>query len=180
MLFESPVRRVSINRRRCPDEKASEAMHGLILFPLRRFAGDEFARTREDVGWDLVGAMFLFVLWGLSSLSSHALPETLALPAHAEPGVNASGFLASSGNPSREEPQGLLAHGKDHCQWCRNDEQVAAGAGTGEPEESLGVTRSTSLNRLVRTRMPGGVGRAVSNGRPYPISPDLGDLGLLQ
>ena len=25
------------------------------------------------------------------------------------------------------------------------------------------------LNRLVRTRMLGGVGRAVSNGRPYPI-----------
>jgi hypothetical protein len=62
--------------------------------------------------------------------------------------------VASSGNPSWEEPQGLLAHGKDHCQWCWNDEQVAAGAGTGEPEKSLGVTRSTSLNRLVRTRMP--------------------------
>ena len=46
---------------------------------------------------------------------------------------------------------------------------MAAGAGTGEPEESLGVTRSTSLNRLVRTRMPGGVGRAVRDGRPYPM-----------
>jgi transposase len=72
----------------------------------------------------------------------------------------------SSGHPSREEPQGLLAYGENHCQWSRDDEQVAAGAGTGEPEESLGVTRSTSLNRLVRTRMPGGVGRAVRNGRP--------------
>ena len=29
------------------------------------------------------------------------------------------------------------------------------------------------LNRLVRTRMPGGVGRAVRNGRPYPISPSF-------
>ena len=28
---------------------------------------------------------------------------------------------------------------------------------------------TTSLNRLVRTRMPSGVGRAVRNSRPYPI-----------
>ena len=51
---------------------------------------------------------------------------------------------ARSTDPSREEPQGpgLLAYGKDHCQWCWTDGQVAAGAGTGEPEESLGVTCS--------------------------------------
>lgn len=96
---------------------------------------------------------------GRGSSYSHVLLETLALPAHAEPGANAIWRIASSGNPSREEPQGLLAYGKDHCQWSRNDEQVVAGAGTGEPEEPLGVTRSTSLNRLVRTRMPGGVGK---------------------
>jgi len=31
------------------------------------------------------------------------------------------------------------------------------------------LTSLSALNRLVRTRMLGGVGRAVSNGRPYPI-----------
>ena len=39
-------------------------------------------------------------------------------------------------------------------------------------DPALGETCLTSLsdlNRLVRTRMLGGVGRAVSNGRPYPI-----------
>ena len=39
-------------------------------------------------------------------------------------------------------------------------------------DPALGETCLTSLsdlNRLVRTRMLGGVGRAVSNDRPYPI-----------
>ena len=39
-----------------------------------------------------------------------------------------------------------------------------------EPENTLGGTCSASPNRLMRSRMSGGVGRAVSNGRPYPIS----------
>jgi hypothetical protein len=60
----------------------------------------------------------------------------------AQPGTNAFRRVASSGNPSREEPQGLLAHGENHCQWSRHDEQVVAGAGTGEPEKSLSVTCS--------------------------------------
>ena len=64
------------------------------------------------------------------------------------------------------------AYGKDHCPRCRDNERVAAGAGTGEPEESLGCTCSTSLNRLVQTRMPGGVGRAVRDGR----LPDLSEI----
>ena len=33
------------------------------------------------------------------------------------------------------------------------------------------LTALSDLNRLVRTRMLGGVGRAVSNDRPYPIRP---------
>ncbi len=35
------------------------------------------------------------------------------------------------------------------------------------------LTSLSTLNRLVRTRMLGGVGRAVSNDRPYPIRPGL-------
>jgi len=35
------------------------------------------------------------------------------------------------------------------------------------------LTSLSDLNRLVRTRMLSGVGRAVSNDRPYPISSPL-------
>jgi len=41
------------------------------------------------------------------------------------------------------------------------------------------LTSLSDLNRLVRTRMLGGVGRAVSNDRPYPIRPRLGALPAL-
>ena len=40
-----------------------------------------------------------------------------------------------------------------------------------EFKDSLGRTCSSSLNRRMRTRMSGGVGRASGNRRPYPISP---------
>ena len=38
-----------------------------------------------------------------------------------------------------------------------------------ESEDSLGKTCSSSLNRLVRTRMLGGVGKVPGDGHPYPI-----------
>ena len=51
-------------------------------------------------------------------------------------------------------------------------------------DPALGETCLTSLsdlNRLVRTRMLGGEGRAVSNGRPYPIRrPKLSDRAPVQ
>ena len=68
-----------------------------------------------------------------------------------------------------EESQGALAHGENHRQWCRDDECLVRAAGRGESEESLGESCSSSSNRLVRTRMLGGVGRAAREGRPYPI-----------
>jgi hypothetical protein len=100
---------------------------------------------------------------GMPSFDRRDLTAESVLP------VGGDRRLASSGNPSREEPQGLLAHGENHCQWSRDDEQVAAGAGTGEPEESLGVTRSASLNRQVRTRMPRWCGEG---GQKWPPLPD--------
>ncbi|MBX3420471.1 MAG: group II intron reverse transcriptase/maturase [Pirellulaceae bacterium] len=42
--------------------------------------------------------------------------------------------------------------------------------GVPEPKDFMERTCSSSLNRRMRTRMSGGVGRAVSNDRPYPIS----------
>ena len=77
---------------------------------------------------------------------------------------------ASSGDPTCEESQGLLAHGENHSQWCRDDECLVRATGRGEPKESMGGTCSASSNRLVRTRTLGGVGRAAREGRPYPIT----------
>lgn len=49
------------------------------------------------------------------------------------------------------------------------NKRVVAIARTVEPEKSLGRTDPASLNRLVRTRMPGGVGKVPGNGHPYAI-----------
>ena len=74
-------------------------------------------------------------------------------------------------DPTRQDSQRSVAHGQDDCEWCRYDECLVILARCLESEDSLGKTCSSSWNRLVRTRMLGGVGRTVSNGRPYPISP---------
>jgi hypothetical protein len=49
---------------------------------------------------------------------------------------------------------------------------VAGATGTSLAQTTLVRPRSASRNRLMRTRTSGGVGRAVSNGGPYPISSD--------
>ena len=73
-------------------------------------------------------------------------------------------------DPTRQDSQRSVAHGQDDCEWCRYDECLVILARCLESEDSLGKTCSSSWNRLVRTRMLGGVGRTVSNDRPYPIS----------
>ena len=66
-----------------------------------------------------------------------------------------------------------LAYGKDDRKWCRDDERLVSFAGCLESENPQGRTRSSSWNRLARTRMLGGVGRVPGNGHPYPISTTL-------
>src|SRR6056297_863482 len=101
---------------------------------------------------------------------SDVLLETLAASPHASPGTHSSRRAASPGDPARSESQRPLAHGQDHCQWGRDDERLVARARDVEPQITLGGTCSASPNRLVRTRLLGGVGRASRKGRPYPIS----------
>ena len=64
----------------------------------------------------------------------------------------------------------LLADVTYTCHTHCDVEQVAGATRTSFVKATLGRACSSSRNRLVRTRMLGGVGRAVSNGRPYPIS----------
>jgi hypothetical protein len=73
--------------------------------------------------------------------------------------------------PSESEGLGDMAV---HCQWSRDDNAWLQNQGVISLKSLWAqlAPRCSShrgLNRLVRTRMPGGVGRAVSNGRPYPI-----------
>ena len=98
------------------------------------------------------------------------LLETLASCAHASPRTHSIRRPASPSHPSRQKSPRPLAHGQNHRQRCWDDECVVTRTGHAEPENTLGGTCSASPNRLMRTRMSGGVGRAVSNGRPYPIS----------
>jgi len=51
---------------------------------------------------------------------------------------------------------------------------MATGTGVTEPQDSLGIDRPSSLNRRMRTRRYGGVGRVTADGAPYPISQDSG------
>ena len=51
-----------------------------------------------------------------------------------------------------------------------NDERLASTSGAYQLKESVGKSCSASLNRRMRTRMYGGVGRVASDGHPYPIA----------
>ena len=70
--------------------------------------------------------------------------------------------------------KGPWQHGQDYRKWCRDDERLVSFARCLESENPLGRTCSSSWNRLVRTRMLGGVGRVPGNGHPYPILLFLG------
>jgi hypothetical protein len=104
---------------------------------------------------------------------SNVFLEALASCAHASPGADRVRRPASPGDSTREESQGALAYGENHCQWCRDDECLVRVSGRGESEESLGESCFSSSNRLVRTRMLGGVGRVLGDGHPYPITSRL-------
>ena len=99
----------------------------------------------------------------VTSLETVASAETSTRNAHS---ARRSG---TSGDPPRSQSQGLLAHAQDHCQRRGAEQCVACRTRTAQHEDSLGTACSTSRNRLVRTRMLGGVGRVTSDGGPYPI-----------
>ncbi len=75
----------------------------------------------------------------------------------------------ASGDPPCTQPPELLAHVQDNCQRRRADQCVAGRTRTAQPEDTMGQACSTSLNRRMRTRTSGGVGRVTGNGGPYPI-----------
>lgn len=71
--------------------------------------------------------------------------------------------------PTCEESQRPVRYGQDDLKRCRDDERLVSFAACLESENPQGRTCSSSWNRLVRTRIYGGVGRAAAEGHPYRI-----------
>jgi len=69
--------------------------------------------------------------------------------------------------------RGLTPTGVDRCGDCRSADLGSVSLQTlcFLREATSERACSSNWNRPVRTRLPGGVGRAVSNDRPYPITP---------
>ena len=109
---------------------------------------------------------------------SDVLLETVATSPHQGAAPRASGRESGHGDQTRGQSQKLLAVVSDTRHANRDAQPVARATRTAFAQTTLVRPRSASRNRLVRTRMLGGVGRAVSNDRPYPISAIL-CLGLL-
>jgi hypothetical protein len=97
------------------------------------------------------------------------LLETLATCLHTYPRVNGTGCSASTSHTTWYQSQRSLTHGQDDRERCWYDKRLVSSLRSLESKENLGRTCLSSLNRRMRTRTSGGVGREVSNGRPYPI-----------
>ncbi len=83
-----------------------------------------------------------------------------------------TGDRQDNGAPYRAESQRPLASVTDVGDANRHDQPVADGdAGPRLDTPPLALASLSNLNRRVRPRRLGGVGRAVSNDRPYPIRP---------
>ena len=79
-------------------------------------------------------------------------------------------WYAGHGDQARDQSQELLAFATDTHYALRDAQQVAGATGASFAQTTLVRPCSASRNRLIRTRMSGGVGRAISDGGPYPIS----------
>ena len=112
-------------------------------------------------------------VWSTGSIApppdAHVLLETVASAVTSTRDAHPIRRSETPSDPPRTPSPRLLAHGQDHCQWRGTDQRVACRTGTAKHEDTLGRACSASSNRLVRTRMLGGVGRAVSDGRPSSL-----------
>ena len=84
--------------------------------------------------------------------------------------AHSAGFPETSGDPPRAQPQKLLAYVQNNRQRRGADECVACRTRTAQLKDIVGQACSPSLNRRMRTRMSGGVGRVIREDGPYPIT----------
>ena len=101
---------------------------------------------------------------------THVSLETVATCPHQGEKPCAAGRESRHGDQARVDAQKLLASLKDAGDANRDAQQVAARTRTAFAQATLVRPCSASRNRLMRTRMSGGVGRVTGNGDPYPIS----------
>ena len=96
---------------------------------------------------------------------SDVLLEAMEKMQNASSKSSRSWHVQEAGNPHQPESERSVASREDHGYPSRNDEQMAIRSGIGKHQETVGEHSLsgqgpiTSGNRLVRTRMPGGVGR---------------------
>jgi hypothetical protein len=95
----------------------------------------------------------------------------MASPAETSARSHSFRSTGSPSHPSRTQSERLLAHVQDNCQWRRTDQRVARRTRTVKHQYPLGTACSATSNRLLRTRMYGGVGAGPSDGAAYPIRP---------
>ncbi len=120
-------------------------------------------------------SFFSSIVKGVMNTASHTLLllEALASRTHTSPSADRVGRLATPCRPTREKSQRSVAHGQDDSQWSRHDECLVASPMGIEFKDTLGRACSPSLNRRMRTRIYGGVGRA----RHSASLPDLAGYG---
>ncbi len=94
--------------------------------------------------------------------------EAVASPAYTHPEFSATGRESSPGDHPRSQPERLLAFIQNAGRSCRYDKTVAPPPGTCVSQIPVGRPCSSSPNRLMRTRMSGGVGGGSRKAIPYP------------
>jgi hypothetical protein len=97
------------------------------------------------------------------------LLETVALRADEGGQAPGAGRQFRLGDQARDQSQVVLADVSDTGDAVRDAKPLAGRTGITFISSTLVRASSTSKNRLVRTRLLGGVGAAVRNGRGYPI-----------
>lgn len=135
-----------------------------------------FRRTRTIRAWldGLLGDRFAVETarkLGTLDTTAHSLLllETLAKCSHTYSESACNERPTQTSDPARQELQGSLAYGQDDRERRWYDERLVSRTGFFESQDLMGRTCSSTLNRRMRTRTYGCVGRVVSNDHPYPI-----------
>ena len=105
-----------------------------------------------------------------ASSAAHVFLEAVAVRANQSPGAAQTGDGQENGDPHRAESQRSMASVPDARDADRDDQSMAFGNPRPRLDSRpLDLTSLSNLNRLVRTRMLGGVGAGEGDLPGYPI-----------
>src|SRR4030067_2220388 len=101
--------------------------------------------------------------------SAKLLLEAVAQPTHSHCEAKATGCSHAGSHPAWYQQQRPVAHVPHGSDAYRHHRGIPTETRTGESRRPLAQVCSQAANRLVRTRMLGGVGGVRSNAAPIPI-----------